>query len=1642
MAEAGAAARWRTVRLPLRERNVVGQLHGPEVAHILLEYVVLSLPNAVARLPELELLPPLARQLHSYAHGGFMGAALSLLAEPRWGTILSESMGEGGDDKVESVIRELTGLQRDGVTAARRELLPLMLVLENSPVLCAYGLVRMGLVRPPREVLEAAVANDVAAGPGGCMPAGPYLWQSWGLPPAKVPYMLRPFLAGGRGPGLNRYGYMPMRLEWDLWLNPDDASDLAGAVVDHGTPGALVQQAIAMTLGCKGVAKSMGRLHNRQHGISPLRWLADFATALNSGTSSRHDTPLPLFAHPQHGRRHGHQPQHAQYPQHVGAVDAATAAQYTTHADGSTCPSLERYLQLSVAGLKLRLPPAAAGASALPPAEKLAVRLRVVGNTHSHSPAELNRFAEAGGDGAVGAAPANGSGGGAAVAGSRTLVCTQDLSGKPGAAAGAGGGGGKTALYPLEARDMGTTLLVVEVVPAKGKPRTLARSILPLMSLSGRADGTVTLSAQLRVRRAPNPKAAAAGAGAGPAGGTPPQTAAPASPTSGDTARTQAQPVAEGTEVQAERGCTDGGDDRARGFTAVTILPAGPVAEAAEGQGQDEGREQQQQQPEAAASPPNAQSMARGSETGAKSTGGVRGWARTAAALDKMLSGSRRQSEQSAPSDPPADSDQAKPVARPSAFKVSSSVRFSNIVEGARDRAAGLHKHIGPGVPGDSDDDGAGLEAVAESEPESDFEEEGYEEGEAMPQLMLEGMVSGAALGADDVFVATGAAAADSHLAQLCSSAQCCALSVSLRWETLTTLQAAEQLYGLPAHVAQSCTAMLSSPGGLFLDIKSGYSTAPQLRAFASTLAGIGIYTKAICSFVPRQIEYEDPPPPASAAETGLNRGGGGSSVGAGGSIGAAGSSARRPQSALATAPSAGAGDTPSGNSPGTPSSPTAGEVAAAAAAAGGPSEGGAPKPAGGFTSKKQLPGPLPRFFDTVLFFHGLNGLELACEAGRVPPGTCVLFNGASMLVEDPGAAVAVPDAARLRQQVGKLVEEAVEAEEKERAKEEAAEGAAGEKGRSKSKHEKTGLPTEAEVRAAMARAGISAGEQRRRRHGCLSGGCFGGGGGAEQTKAGQPPPHKSVDFTTVVDEVEREVKTEAIELTVMQDGAAADKPGGGGGGSGGGGGGGGGEEVLPELVDREAWRRYCTVITMFKVYGGIYVQEPDCSPSCVDALIRLTNTHPDYLPLGFAYGHISTKAVAAAGHVGRGMAAQQLMEELQSRKKLSDRVSHWIDEGVHVGASDQVYLSWARRLLTSEELLYLRSQRLLLRLLADYDCGGGGPLAEGPRLLALLDDMGTLRFIMQRFFRHYEATSPVTLFEIGFNLNHTKSFVRLVRNRGALAALLPAEKMATALWLVRNRQLWVWLHRCGRRDVHKLVKEALMCLVESCTQKEYDLILETLGGVGPFRREFVGWIWLGGWSYLRRIKACKEHWGTSPDTPLLADPARLYGYVQYARRVPGGGLALGQGLHPEDYEGTKKRMPRFWLNGDVVVTMDPTHTRYKVWWFKLWRAARKCACCVGTCVLNCAALELCCWYALCLFPMLCYPYCRSKVLPLLLAVLLIVLWLLVVAGVLGGAVGGTGAASGTRSADPLVADAERQAADEKKMLEHVRLFF
>jgi len=73
---------------------------------------------------------------------------------------------------------------------------------------------------------------------------------------------------------------------------------------------------------------------------------------------------------------------------------------------------------------------------------------------------------------------------------------------------------------------------------------------------------------------------------------------------------------------------------------------------------------------------------------------------------------------------------------------------------------------------------------------------------------------------------------------------------------------------------------------------------------------------------------------------------------------------------------------------------------------------------------------------------------------------------------------------------------------------------------------------------------------------------------------------------------------------------------------------------------------------------GGIYVQEPDACPASVAALMQLVNNHPGHFPMGFAYGHLSSKAVAVAEHKGRGLAAQQLLEEFSSQRVLNANAS------------------------------------------------------------------------------------------------------------------------------------------------------------------------------------------------------------------------------------------------------------------------------------------------------------------------------------------------------------------------------------------------
>lgn len=68
-------------------------------------------------------------------------------------------------------------------------------------------------------------ANGPGESPSAVAPgaAKPPLWQSYDTPPDRLPFLLR---EANRRP--NRYGYHPLGLEWDLWLDPDVPSSGVG----------------------------------------------------------------------------------------------------------------------------------------------------------------------------------------------------------------------------------------------------------------------------------------------------------------------------------------------------------------------------------------------------------------------------------------------------------------------------------------------------------------------------------------------------------------------------------------------------------------------------------------------------------------------------------------------------------------------------------------------------------------------------------------------------------------------------------------------------------------------------------------------------------------------------------------------------------------------------------------------------------------------------------------------------------------------------------------------------------------------------------------------------------------------------------------------------------------------------------------------------------------------------------------------------------------------------------------------------------------------------------------------------------------------------------------------------------------------
>ncbi|KAL4421350.1 hypothetical protein ABPG75_010641 [Micractinium tetrahymenae] len=506
-------------------------------------------------------------------------------------------------------------------------------------------------------------------------------------------------------------------------------------------------------------------------------------------------------------------------------------------------------------------------------------------------------------------------------------------------------------------------------------------------------------------------------------------------------------------------------------------------------------------------------------------------------------------------------------------------------------------------------------------------------------------------------------------------------LSLELKLEPVSCLDALAAV-GLTPAAAQTCLAMLAEPGGLYLDVKSAYSTPKDLMMFVSMLKGLGIHTKAVCSFQPKQLK--------------------------------------------------------------TPRS----------------------------------------ICHNVLFFHGLGGLESACDAGLVPPGQFVLFNGASFLADLSPGGLQLPE-----------------------------------------------------------------------------------------------------------------------DLTAQLLTASRQYP-----------------------IDAMVVRRYKGLVEQYGFAGGIYVQEPDTAASAAQALISLVTREEGSFPLGFAYGHLRDAAVSVFDLAGRGFASQEILEELAARNAMSSKVVASVKKGQHRGISTNVTITWARRLVTTDKLMSLREQRALLALL--------GQLPPGDTLLGVLDDLGGIQSICLRFFQHYEAYTPMTLLEAGFNRNHQKAFLRLLRNHGALAALPLHRKVALARFFL-SRQLWgyglTWILMFARlrTGLHKHGKEGLLCLLESCTGDEYDKVLLAVGGRLRVARKLRGRLRLS-WHYVRRLQDVEQTHATLGSHMLAYENREL----KYAALPPAGkdeeeGAAGGY-LHTRDKKGREKAL----------------------------RAGRKAGCCLLSCA-NCTGLNI-----------------------------------------------------------------------------------
>ena len=202
---------------------------------------------------------------------------------------------------------------------------------ENSPVLAALGMVRSGSARAVGAAPDPAALQAYPGGleqlrlalGGGAPAASAAGWQPEvataapaeqvavrGPPPAAVPFagkQLRADAARRYEQGMqtpNRYGYLPMANEWDVWVSPSNPASLTHATISHGSPLALIKQAVLSGVPClRPFARSAGNAHISKEGLSPAKWLTQFGHAINAAVAGAADVPLPLHGPEEHWNR-------------------------------------------------------------------------------------------------------------------------------------------------------------------------------------------------------------------------------------------------------------------------------------------------------------------------------------------------------------------------------------------------------------------------------------------------------------------------------------------------------------------------------------------------------------------------------------------------------------------------------------------------------------------------------------------------------------------------------------------------------------------------------------------------------------------------------------------------------------------------------------------------------------------------------------------------------------------------------------------------------------------------------------------------------------------------------------------------------------------------------------------------------------------------------------------------------------------------------------------------------------------------------------------------------------------------------------------------------------------------------------------